>query len=98
MHMKSQLNATLEAVGGRAMVVGHTPQMAGANYECDGRIWRIDAGMSSGVLGAAPQVLEFGRDEEGQLQARLLQVQLNGAVAQTVVFTYAEEAAPQQQP
>lgn len=88
MHMKSQLNATLEALGARAMVVGHTPQMAGANFECDGRVWRIDAGMSSGVLGAAPQVLEFSKNEEGQLLARLLRMQMNGAAMQATVFAY----------
>lgn len=31
-------------------------QMSGVNCECDGRVWRADAGMSSGVLDAAPQV------------------------------------------
>lgn len=56
MHMNMQLRATLEALNARAMVVGHTPQMSGVNCECDGRVWRADAGMSSGVLDAAPQV------------------------------------------
>lgn len=26
---------------------------------CNGRVWRIDVGMSSGMMGAAPQVLEI---------------------------------------
>ncbi|EFN52054.1 hypothetical protein CHLNCDRAFT_9678, partial [Chlorella variabilis] len=56
MHMNFQLRATLESLNARAMVVGHTPQMSGVNCECDGRVWRVDAGMSSGVLDAAPQV------------------------------------------
>lgn len=54
--MNFQLRATLESLNARAMVVGHTPQMSGVNCECDGRVWRVDAGMSSGVLDAAPQV------------------------------------------
>lgn len=58
MHMNMQLRATLEALNARAMVVGHTPQMSGVNCECDGRVWRADAGMSSGVLDASPQVCE----------------------------------------
>ena len=47
----------------KRLVVGHTPQMQGANCECDGKIWRVDVGMSFGVLGANPQVLEIIGDE-----------------------------------
>jgi len=43
------------------------------NAECNGRIWRVDVGMSSGVLGAEAQVLEFSKDEgTGDLLASLL--------------------------
>ncbi|GAQ87991.1 hypothetical protein KFL_003920100 [Klebsormidium nitens] len=45
--------------GAKRLIVGHTPQETGANSECNGRIWRIDVGMSSGILQAAPQVLEI---------------------------------------
>ncbi len=31
-------------------------QTNGANCECNGRVWRMDVGMSKGVLDAAPQV------------------------------------------
>ena len=31
-------------------------QTCGANVQCDGRLWRLDVGMSCGVLNAAPQV------------------------------------------
>lgn len=70
--MKMQLDATLQQLGAKAMVVGHTPQMSGLNAECNGRIWRVDVGMSSGVLNAEPQVLEFSKDKNGGLQASLL--------------------------
>lgn len=33
------------------------PQMEGLNSECDGKVWRVDVGMSSGVLNAEAQVL-----------------------------------------
>lgn len=73
MQMKMQLDATLNELGAKAMVVGHTPQMSGLNAECNGRIWRVDVGMSSGVLGAEAQVLEFSKDEKtGDLLASLL--------------------------
>ena len=32
-------------------------QTGGANVQCEGRLWRLDVGMSCGVLNAAPQVL-----------------------------------------
>ncbi|KAA6426948.1 MAG: hypothetical protein FRX49_03272 [Trebouxia sp. A1-2] len=54
-----QLKATLEATGARHMIIGHTPQTTGANCECNGHVWRMDVGMSGGVLNALPQVLEI---------------------------------------
>ncbi|KAJ4725494.1 shewanella-like protein phosphatase 1 [Melia azedarach] len=59
----SQINAilqeTLQAVGAKAMVVGHTPQISGVNCKYDCSIWRVDVGMSSGVLNSRPEVLEI---------------------------------------
>lgn len=75
LHMRTQLDQTLKKLGAKAMVVGHTPQMGGLNCECDGRVWRVDAGMSSGVLGAQPQVLEFSKTGKGALMARMLCLQ-----------------------
>ena len=49
--------------GVKRLVVGHTPQKGGCNCECDGQVWRIDVGLSRGVLGAGPQVLEIDGDE-----------------------------------
>lgn len=58
------LDETLGKIEGvKRLVVGHTPQIGGANCECSGKIWRIDVGMSFGVLGADPQVLEINGDE-----------------------------------
>ncbi|KAM1039802.1 hypothetical protein ACFX13_029795 [Malus domestica] len=53
------LQQTLKAVGAKGMVVGHTPQPTGVNCEYDCSIWRIDVGMSSGVLNSRPEVLEI---------------------------------------
>ncbi|XP_038993643.1 shewanella-like protein phosphatase 1 isoform X2 [Hibiscus syriacus] len=66
----NQINAilqeTLQAVGAKAMVVGHTPQYSGANCEYNCSIWRIDVGMSSGVLNSRPEVLEI-RDDKARV-------------------------------
>lgn len=48
------------------------PQMRGANVECDGMVWRIDVGMSSGVLDAPVSVLEITRDVDGMANCRVL--------------------------
>ncbi|CAO2824854.1 unnamed protein product [Amaranthus hypochondriacus] len=53
------LQETLQAVDAKAMVVGHTPQTAGVNCEYNCSIWRVDVGMSSGVLDSRPEVLEI---------------------------------------
>ncbi|XP_057954252.1 shewanella-like protein phosphatase 1 isoform X2 [Malania oleifera] len=55
----SILEETLQAVGAKAMVVGHTPQIAGVNCKYNCSIWRVDVGMSSGVLNSRPEVLEI---------------------------------------
>ncbi|KAE8710874.1 Calcineurin-like metallo-phosphoesterase superfamily protein isoform 2 [Hibiscus syriacus] len=60
------LQETLQAVGAKAMVVGHTPQYSGANCEYNCSIWRIDVGMSSGVLNSRPEVLEI-RDDKARV-------------------------------
>uniref|UniRef100_A0A6P3ZM28 shewanella-like protein phosphatase 1 n=1 Tax=Ziziphus jujuba TaxID=326968 RepID=A0A6P3ZM28_ZIZJJ len=62
----SILQETLQAVGARGMVVGHTPQTTGVNCKYDCSIWRIDVGMSSGVLNSRPEVLEI-RDNNARV-------------------------------
>ncbi|XP_073149897.1 shewanella-like protein phosphatase 1 [Henckelia pumila] len=57
--IQSILRESLQAVGAKAMVVGHTPQATGINSEFNGSVWRIDVGMSSGVLDSRPEVLEI---------------------------------------
>ncbi|CAK9326922.1 unnamed protein product [Citrullus colocynthis] len=64
--INSILQDTLEAVGAKAMVVGHTPQMAGVNCKYNCSIWRVDVGMSSGVLHSRPEVLEI-RDDKARV-------------------------------
>ena len=39
-------------------------QLSGANCECDGQVWRMDVGMSYGVLNRPVQVLEIARDPD----------------------------------
>ncbi|XP_016458882.2 shewanella-like protein phosphatase 1 isoform X1 [Nicotiana tabacum] len=63
--IQSLLEETLQTVGAKAMVVGHTPQPMGVNCKYDCSIWRIDVGMSSGVLGSSPEVLEI-RDNKAR--------------------------------
>ncbi|WJX63662.1 Glycosylated integral ER membrane protein [Trifolium repens] len=77
--VSSILEETLQAVGAKAMVVGHTPQTIGVNCKYNCSIWRIDVGMSSGVLNSRPEVLEIidnkarvirsERDRYSELQA-----------------------------
>ncbi|XP_051134596.1 shewanella-like protein phosphatase 1 [Andrographis paniculata] len=57
--IQAVLQETLQAVGAKAMVVGHTPQSTGVNCEFNCSIWRIDVGMSSGVHNSRPEVLEI---------------------------------------
>ncbi len=54
--MCNELYKVLEQVGAKRLVVGHTPQLRGVNEVCNGCAWRVDVGMSGGVLGASPQV------------------------------------------
>lgn len=57
--IQSVLEETLQLLGAKAMVVGHTPQSTGVNCKYNCSIWCIDVGMSSGVLNSRPEVLEI---------------------------------------
>ncbi|XP_076957218.1 shewanella-like protein phosphatase 1 [Bidens hawaiensis] len=61
--IQSVLDSTLQVVGAKAMVVGHTPQTTGVNCKYNCSIWRVDVGMSSGVLDSRPEVLEIRGDK-----------------------------------
>lgn len=62
----AQLEQVLAALSARRMVVGHTPQPKGISSACDGKVWRIDVGMSRFYRGTV-QVLQL----EGEaVQAR----------------------------
>jgi hypothetical protein len=52
------LEATLDEIGVRRLVVGHTVQPTGINAACDGKVWRIDTGMSA-YYGGTVQILEI---------------------------------------
>jgi hypothetical protein len=55
--------AVLEALQVRRMVIGHTVQKAGISSACDGRIWRIDVGLSSFYGTSKVEVLEIRGDQ-----------------------------------
>lgn len=67
-----QLSNVLNSLGCVRQVVGHTPQQQGANADCDGKVWRLDVGMSRNMLDASPAVLEITDDAFGRSQARLM--------------------------
>jgi hypothetical protein len=48
----------LSLLSAKRLVVGHTVQEQGINSACDGRVWRIDVGLSR-FYGKPPSVLEI---------------------------------------
>ena len=56
-----ELAQALNALSAKRMVVGHTPQPSGINSACEGRVWRIDTGLSR-YYGGPMQVLEIVAD------------------------------------
>ena len=65
------LSKVLNRLKANQMVVGHTPQERGCNCACDGKIWRIDVGMSSGVCNAAAQVIEIMPPRNGSTNSEI---------------------------
>lgn len=55
------LAKTLELLGVKRMVVGHTPQPSGVTSACQDRVWRIDTGMAH-HYGGMVQILEIRGD------------------------------------
>lgn len=62
LRMCTRLQKSLAKVGANRLVIGHTPQPSGCSPACGSRVWRIDVGMSRGILGNPPQVLEIHQD------------------------------------
>lgn len=54
----AELSRVLVALSAQRMVVGHTVQQQGINSACDGKVWRIDVGLSR-FYGGKPSVLEI---------------------------------------
>lgn len=53
------LDEVLKKTNTKYMVVGHTVQTQGINSACNGKVWRIDIGLSKAYNSAKPQVLEI---------------------------------------
>lgn len=70
----SLLEDTLKKVGCKRLVVGHTPQTRGINGECGGKVWRVDTGLSRGVLGGAVEGLEIlpPHQQSGDIAVRII--------------------------
>jgi hypothetical protein len=56
------LDEVLRAYGAKRMIVGHTVQRGGIAAACDGKVWRVDCGMSR-FYGGPVQVLQIRGDE-----------------------------------
>jgi hypothetical protein len=55
------LEEVLASTGAKRMVVGHTVQRDGISSTCDGRVWRIDTGLSK-FFGGKLEVLDIRTD------------------------------------
>jgi len=65
-----QLAQALNALSAKRMIVGHTPQPSGINADCEGRVWRIDTGLSR-YYGGPMQVLEVAEGSVRVLTERV---------------------------
>lgn len=65
----TDLTRVLDELGAKRMVVGHTVQRAGVNGACDGKVWRIDVGLSR-YFGGPIEVLEIRGDEARPLREK----------------------------
>lgn len=54
-----RLQGVLAKLGAKRLVVGHTPQRDGVTFACDGRVARIDVGLSRYYGGHSTAVLEI---------------------------------------
>lgn len=61
--------STLDALGAKRMVVGHTVQKSGISSICAGAVWRIDVGLASYYGDSPVQVLEISKEKVTPLEA-----------------------------
>lgn len=59
------IDTVLRRLKAKRIVIGHTPQSR-INAIMNGKAWRIDVGMSRGMNGTYPEVLEIVKDENGE--------------------------------
>jgi hypothetical protein len=65
----AELDELLRALGVRRLVVGHTVQREGIGSACNGKVWRIDVGMSAHYQGTKIMALEITAAGPRVLQA-----------------------------
>jgi hypothetical protein len=65
-----ELASVLEHLSAKRLVVGHTVQEQGINSACQGKVWRVDVGLSRSY-GGSPSVLEITGDKTRVLQGAL---------------------------
>jgi hypothetical protein len=63
----ADLTKALAELGAKRMVVGHTVQHKGVNSACDGKVWRIDVGLSK-YFGGPIEALEIRGDSVAPLR------------------------------
>jgi hypothetical protein len=66
----SALDSALKSLKALRLVVGHTPQKTGITFACDGKVARIDVGLSSFYGNRAPTVLEIQGSKVAVLDAQ----------------------------
>ena len=59
----AELTRVLERLSAKRLIVGHTVQQQGINSACQGKVWRIDVGLSRYYGERPPAVLEIKGDE-----------------------------------
>lgn len=92
-HACSTVKDVLSKLGAKRLVVGHTPQLNGCNCECGGQVWRVDVGMSRGVLNAGPQALVIEQDAGGGSQIHVLRSQSDELLANGEIRTGRSQGA-----
>jgi Calcineurin-like phosphoesterase len=65
------VESVLKRLKADRMVIGHTPQSQ-VNAILNGKAWRIDVGMSRGMKGTFPEVLEITKGNDGEETVAIL--------------------------